>query len=252
MTRRPPRQRPFPSLPLLVNRTVTRVPLVVLAALALPAPAVAQVGSLPENSPFRDLEYRQEVTAFAGWFAASKDPAGVAPRSGPMVGARYDVRIGGPAQFSARLATAFSERRVIDPARSGAAREVGIREQGLFLGDVGIAVNLTGQKSWRTLVPYTQLGVGIASDFQGRDVGGYRFGTTFAFNFGGGLRWVPRNRWQVRADVADWLYQVQYPETYYVPTTVGGNDAVLGARDAKSVWKHNVALTIGGSYLFFR
>lgn len=239
-----------------MNRPVNRVvPLPVLAALALPAlavPAGAQVGSLPENSPFKDLEYRQEVTAFTGWFVASKDPAGVAPRSGPMVGARYDVRIGGPAQFSARLATAFSERRVIDPARSGAARELGIREQPLYIGDVGIAVNLTGQKSWRALVPYTQLGVGIASDFQGRDVGGYRFGTTFAFNFGGGLRWVPGNRFQVRADVADWLYQIQYPNTYYVPTTAQGDDAVLRERDAKSVWKHNVALTIGGSYLFFR
>jgi hypothetical protein len=235
-----------------VTRPVNRVPLVVLAALALPASAAAQVGTVPENSPFRDLEYRQEVSAFTGWFVASKDPAGVAPRSGPLLGARYDVRIGGPAQFTARIGTAFSERRVIDPTEAGADRELGIREQSLFLGDVGIAVNLTGQKSWRTLVPYTQFGVGVASDFKGRDAGGYQFGTTFAFNFGGGLRWIPGNRWQVRADVTDWLYQLQYPETYYVPTTVGGSDAVLGATDAKSVWKHNFALTIGGSYLFFR
>lgn len=241
-----------------MTRPVPRVPLAALTALAalaahvLPATAVAQVGSLPENSPFRDLEYRQELSAFTGWFAASKDPAGVAPRSGPLLGARYDVRIGGPAQFTARLATAFSERRVINPSRSGAARELGIREQGLFMGDVGITVNLTGQKSWRALVPYTQFGAGIASDFKGRDPGGYQFGTTFAFNFGGGVRWVPRDRWQVRADVADWLYQIQYPETYYVPTTVGGSDAILRATDAKSVWKHNFALTIGGSYSFFR
>jgi hypothetical protein len=236
-----------------VNRTVNRSSLVVLlVALALPAAASAQVGSLPENSPFRDLEYRQELTAFTGWFLASKDPAGVAPRSGPLLGARYDVRIGGPAQFSARLATAFSERRVIDPTERGASRELGVQEQALYLADAGITVNLTGQKSWHTLVPFTQLGVGIASDFKGRDAGGYRFGTTFAFNFGGGLRWIPRDRWQVRADLTDWLYQIQYPETYYVPTTVGGSDAVLRATDAKSVWKHNVALTIGGSYLFFR
>ena len=238
----------LPSSFLLVNRTS----LVVLAGLLLPVPVVAQVGSLPENSPFRDLEYKQEFTAYTGWFAASKDPAGVAPRSGPMLGARYDIRIGGPAEFSARLGTVFSERRVLDPRVAGAGREVGVRSQGLYLGDVGITVNLTGQKSWHTLVPYTQLGVGLASDFQGRDPGGYRFGTTFAFNFGGGVRWVPRNRWQVRADVADWLYQVQYPETYYVPTTTGGSDAVLRASQAKSVWKHNPALTIGGSYLFFR
>ena len=231
---------------------MTRTSLAVAIALLLPAPALAQVGSLPQNSPFRDLEYKQEFTAFTGWFAAAKDPAGVAPRSGPMIGARYDVRIGGPAEFSARLATVFSERRVIDPAKAGAARELGVHKQGLYVGDVGITVNLTGQKSWHTLVPYTQLGVGLASDFKGRDAGGFRFGTTFAFNFGGGVRWVPTNRWQLRADAGDYLYQIQYPDTYFVPTTTGGSDAVLGDRQAKSAWKHNLALSIGASYLFFR
>lgn len=227
-------------------------PALLAAALLLPAPALAQVGTMPISSPFRDLEYKQELTAFTGWYAASKDPAGVAPRSGPMIGARYEVRIGGPAQFSARLGTVFSERQRLNPAGAGAARNLGVREQGLFLGDVGITVNLTGQKSWKELVPYTNVGVGLASDFKGRDPGGYRFGTTFAFNFGGGVRWVPRDRWQVRADLADWIYQIQYPETFYVPTTTGGSDAVLRSGQAKSVWKHNVALTIGGSYLFFR
>ena len=231
---------------------MNRTSFVAALLIMLPVPALAQVGTLPQNSPFRDLEYKQEFTAYTGWFAAGKDPAGVAPRSGPLVGARYDVRIGGPAQFSARLGTVFSERRILDPRKTGAARELGVLQQGLYLGDVGISVNLTGQKSWHTLVPYTQAGVGLASDFKGRDVGGYQFGTTFAFNFGTGVRWVPRSRWQVRADVTDWLYQVQYPDTYYIPTTTGGSDAVLRENQAKSAWKHNLALTIGGSYLFFR
>ena len=218
----------------------------------LPAPALAQVGSLPQSSPFRDIEYRQSVTAFAGWFQAATDPADVAPRSGPLVGARYDVRIGGPALFTARLGTVFSERRILNPEETGAERVVGVREQGLYLGDVGLTLNLTGQKSWRDLVPYTQVGVGVVSDFKGRDVGGFKFGTTFAFNFGGGVRWVPRDRWEVRAEVADWLYQIQYPDSYYIPTTTGGSDAILRAAQAKSVWKHNLALTIGTSYSFFR
>lgn len=240
-----------------MNRTtpaaVTGLSLLLGAGLLLPASALAQVGSLPQESPFRDIERRQSVTAFAGWYAAGKDPAGVTPRSGPMLGARYDVRIGGPALFTGRFATVWSERQVLDPEQApGDGRELGIREQGLYLADVGLTVNLTGQKSWHSLVPYTQLGVGVASDFKGRDVGGFKFGTTFAFNFGGGVRWVPRDRWEVRADLADWLYQIDYPETYYIPTTTGGNDAVLRSSQAKSVWKHNLALTIGGSYSFFR
>lgn len=232
---------------------MNRTTFAAVLGLLLPAPALAQVGSLPQESPFRDIEYRQSITAFTGWYSAAKDPADVAPRSGPIVGARYDVRIGGPALFTARLGTVFSERRILDPEQApDEGRLVGVREQGLYLADVGLTVNLTGQKSWHSLVPYTQVGVGVASDFKGRDVGGFKFGTTFAFNFGGGVRWVPRDRWEVRADVADWLYQIQYPETYYIPTTTGGSDAVLRSGQAKSVWKHNFALTIGGSYSFFR
>jgi 2,3-bisphosphoglycerate-independent phosphoglycerate mutase len=48
--------------------------------------------------------YRQELTGFTGYYAAAEDPVGVAPRSGPMLGVRYEIRLGGPAQFYARAA----------------------------------------------------------------------------------------------------------------------------------------------------
>jgi hypothetical protein len=154
--------------------------------------------------------------------------------------------------FTARLATVFSERRMINPAASGAAREAGVNEQGLYLGDVALTVNLTGNKAWRDLVPFTTIGIGLASDFKGRDPGGYQFGTTFAFNVGGGVRWVPADRWQLRAEVADWLYQIEYPDSYYIPTSSTSNDAVLRGSQSKSVWNHNIALALGASYAFFR
>lgn len=220
--------------------------------LLLPAAAHAQVGALPTNSPYQDVEYRQELTAFTGWFAPSQDPARVAPQGGPMLGVRYDVRIGGPASFTGRFTTVFSERRLLDPSRPPATRLVANREQGLYLADAALTMALTGQKSWKRLVPYTSVGVGVASDFKGADESGYRFGTTFAFSFGGGVRWLPRDRWQLRADVTDWLYQIEYPNSFYVPTSASADDAVLEQSQATSVWKHNLGLTIGASYLFFR
>lgn len=222
------------------------------ALVVLPAAAHAQVGSLPAQSPFKDIEYRQELTPYAGWFLPGTDPAKVAPRGGPAIGLRYDARIGGPASFTARLTSVFSERRVLDPTKPVATRDLGARKQGLYLADVGLTINLTGQKSWHALVPYTGVGAGIASDFKGVDAGGYKFGTTFAFNFGTGVRWLPTERVQLRADMTDWLYQIQYPNQYYVPTTTNGSDAVLPRSQATSVWKHNLGVTLGVSYLFFR
>lgn len=224
------------------------------ALLALPlfaATASAQVGYTPEKSPFRDLEFRQELTAVAGYFAASKDPARVAPQSGPMLGAHYEAHVGGPAYVTADAARVFSERNVIDPTKAAAQRSLGTKSVGLYLADVGLALNLTGQKSLHRLVPVLKSGVGIATDFQSADAGGYRFGTTFAFVFGAGVKWLPGGSFQLRADVTDHLYQIQYPNSYYLQPT-GGGTPYLPSGQARSMYKHNAALTVGASYLFFR
>ena len=225
-----------------------------VSLLAVPFTAViasAQVGYTPERSPFRDLEYGQELTLVGGYFAASKDAARVAPQSGPMIGAHYEVHVGGPAYFTAELANVFSQRTIVDPTKAPALRTVGTRKESLLLSDVGLALNLTGQKSLHHLVPVIKGGIGVASDLRGADVGGYQFGTTFAFVFGAGLKWVPGGSLQLRADVTDYLYQIQYPASFYTAPTSGG-DAFLPSGQARSMYKHNAALTVGASYLFFR
>jgi hypothetical protein len=77
----------------------------------------AQVGYPPERSPFRDLPETMEASMYSGWFKARKDPGGVAPRSGPMVGALYQWRMGGPSNLTVDLARVASERQVLDPER---------------------------------------------------------------------------------------------------------------------------------------
>ncbi|HET7456607.1 MAG TPA: hypothetical protein VFJ74_03065 [Gemmatimonadaceae bacterium] len=226
--------------------------LAALAALSLATAttASAQVGYTPEKSPFRDIEFRQELTLVTGYFAASKDAAGVAPQSGAMLGAHYEVHVGGPAYFSAELSRVFSQRNVIDPTQNEGLRSLGTKSVPLYLTDVGLVLNLTGQKSLHHLVPLVKGGLGIASDFGGADKGGYKFGTTFAFVFGAGLKYVPGGNLQLRADVTDYLYQIQFPTSYFTANAVG--DVVLGAGQARSQYKHNAALTLGASYLFFR
>lgn len=221
------------------------------AAVLLARAAGAQVGYPPERSPYRDVEFRQELTLLTGYYSASTDPAEVAPRSGPLLGLRYDVRVGGPASLTVRAARVFSERNVINPALAGDARALGVESWPLYLSDVGITLALTGQKSLYRLVPVLTAGAGVASDFRKADVGGFRIGTAFALNLGAGVRWVPGGPFQLRADVTDYLYQISYPGTYF-SAPVGGGEPVLGGSQGRSVWKHNAAITVGASYLFFR
>ena len=99
--------------------------------------------------------------------------------------------------------------------------------------------------------PTATIAFNTNTDFEGEDIGGYKFGTPFALNVGAGVRFVPGGRFQLRVDVADHLYQIRYPSSYYQsssPTV----DPVLPARQKQNIWKHNAALTIGVSYLLGR
>ena len=222
-----------------------------LLSFVVPALASAQVGYTPERSPFRDLEYRQEISLIGGYYRASSDPAGVAPRSGPMIGARYEVRVGGPAQFMARVARVSSEHQLLNPA-SSTNRDGGIEPQPLYLADIGLSLNLSGQKSWHNTVPVLLAGIGLASTLGSKaDSGGYRFGTGFAFSFGAGVRWVPGGQFELRADISDHLYRISYPDSYYL-APVGGGLPVLPLKQPRALYRHNAALTVGASYLFFR
>ena len=221
----------------------------ILAIGLVAAAAEAQVGYPPSESPFRDLQYKQDATLFSGYYAAGTDPVGVAPTGGPMIGLRYEVRIGGPAQFFARAGHVFSERTIINPTLAEGQRVVGTTSVPLYVMDVGITFNLTGQKSYRGLVPVASFGGGVASDFRSqRDIGDFRFGTPFALSLGAGVRYVRDGPFQLRLDLVDYLYQIRYPSSYFIST--GGAAPVR--RGSQSAWTHNKALTVGASYQFFR
>lgn len=226
-----------------------------LAAAALPGAAGAvgaQVGYPPARSPYRDLVFHQELTAFTGYLGSSKGRAGIAPTGGPVAGIRYEIRIGGPAAFSVRLMRAWTERTVLDPEKPQATRDLGTRAWPIYEGDVGLTINLTGQKSWHQLVPVINGGIGLATDAnKGGDPAGFSIGTPFALSFGGGVRWVPGGSFQLRADFVNFLYHVDYPNVYFgsASSTV---TPILPASSGQGEWLNNRVLTIGASYLFFR
>lgn len=210
-----------------------------------------EVGYPPTRSPFRDLEYRHELTLFGGYYAAGKDPAGVAPRSGPLFGVRYNANVGGPVALFLRASYVASERRVVDPEQPAASRDLGVRSWPLYITDFGLSLNVTGQKSYRRMVPVVSAGIGFAADGN-RSVpeDPFRFGTAFTLTYGAALRFVPGGRFQIRLGADAYLYRLRYPSGYYVPAS--DTTAVVGPSQARSFWKNNAALTIGASYLFFR
>jgi hypothetical protein len=211
--------------------------------------ATAQVGHDPARSPYTDLEQAQELTLLVGDFHAHRDPANVGPQSGLLVGAHYEYRPVGPLELIGELTRMSSDRRVIDPFKAGAARELGTSSRPLYSGDLDLGLGLTGAKSWHHIVPEVSGGVGFISDLrQQPDSGGFKFGTRFALNYGVGIRVVPGGNWQIRADIKNRLYTLGYPEAFYVAPA--GGTAVVPTTQSKSFWLNNPSYTLGLSHLF--
>ena len=221
-----------------------------VAALFAALPAAAQVGHDPASSPYTDLEYSQEITPFFGYTKARHDPAGVAPKSAPLAGVRWEWSLTGPLALSSEVTRTFSSRDVVDPTKPLATRPQGSESAPVYSADVALALNLTGRKSWHHLVPQLRAGMGFVNSPAKDASSGFAFGTPFAFTFGGGVKLVPGGRVQLRADLTDRVFKLSYPDSYYRPAT--DNTAVLDDQTPRSFYTHHLGITLGVSYLFAR
>lgn len=237
---------------------------VILATVAgaiMAAPLAAQVGHEPQQSPFRDLERTMEFTVYSGTYRARQDAARVAPQSGPIIGVLYQWRASGPLSLTGGISRVESQRRVLDPIRTSTCggsttpnpecKLVGEYRWPLYYFDGGLALDLTGPRTFYGFVPDLKAGIGLLSDFHTQpDVGEFSLGTRFAIKWGGGIRWVPSELFQIRADVSNYLHSISYPEAYFAPATDNTQIRPLGGD--RSTWLNNTAFTIGLSYLFSR
>ncbi len=221
-----------------------------VCAVSVPRSTAAQIGHLPLNSPYEDFRTGQSLTITAGLLGVKRDPAGVAPKAGPLLSLRYDIGIGGPAFFFARYTYAPSERRLLDPGKPAVTRLVGTPNVTTHVADLGLDIALTGKKTWHRLIPSLSFGAGVVSDFAAADTGLYQFGTKFSFSYGPGVRYLARNGYQVRADVTNFVWQYQYPDKYFVKSS--DTTSVLSDTRAQSVWRGNWGLSVGVSIPIFR
>lgn len=212
--------------------------------------AHAQVGHLPEQSPYDDVKLGQTVSFMAGWSAVKRDPAGVAPASSIAAVLRYDAAVGGPASLFVRYTLAPSSRNVLAPNQPRATRVARNQSVATHALEGGIDIALTGKKTWRSLMPLLSGGVGVVSDFAATDSGAYRFGTKFAFSYGLGLRYFPKRGPQLRLDVTNSIWQFQYPDRYFVLTS--DTTSVLTNTNDRAAWRGTWGLSAGVTIPIFR
>lgn len=226
---------------------------VVLAAAGMatsPALADAQVGHLPNRSPYEDFKIGQSVTVLGGWLAVKRDLADVAPKAAWNAGLRYDIGVGGPASLFVRYLASPSERKLLAPGNPKATRQIGTPGVTTHLFDGGLDISLTGRKTWHSLMPSVNGGAGLISDFSKADTGAYRFGTKFAFNYGFSLRYLAKRGPQLRLDATNFLWQYQYPDRYFI--LASDTTAILTDTRNREAWRGNWSLSAGVTLPLFR
>ena len=211
-------------------------------------PAGAQVGHDPASSPYEDLRGRQAATIGIGTLAPGRDPAGVAPKSGVMLTGRYELQLTRPLWFFARLGVAPSlERPIKDPLFTDAQRDAGTERHPMLLTEVGLTMNLTGNKSWRRIVPQFHSAIGFVTDGNTKFVlGGYKFGSAFTISYGLGARVTTGRDWELHADLTRVHWKYTYPDAY----GTGSDPLVPSGR--LGPWVGNSVMQIGVSRFFFR
>jgi hypothetical protein len=213
-------------------------------------PASAQVGHDPARSPFRDIRRGSGLIASVGWLGGDRGTVPVGPASGPTLGLRYDLSLGGPTVFLAGATLARLDRYVIDPDSGAATRRSGPEPNDLLLLEAGLQLRLTGGKTWRGLAPYLGTALGLAFDLRGpADPGNYHFGTKFTIAPNVGLRLHPGRRLLVLADLRATFWRLSYPTSYVVPNAVDST-TVLPAGASDRDWTSHPSLTLGVGWTF--
>ena len=227
------------------------VPLCLCAA--VPAALVAQqVGTSPERSPFHDILTAEGLTLYAGRFAGNPSAAGTGARPGLMLGARLDVRVSSALSISATFGEAMTSRLRID-AGGDTARTMGNLKVRLIAADLGLQLNLTGDKTWHGLAPYAYIGAGITTpSAKVVDPGGFELGTDFTLVPAIGTKFFISRSFALRFEARDYYYRYTFPLFFFDrPYAANANGAsVLPPSVGDREWYHNFTLWVGVTYGF--
>jgi len=239
--------------------TVQRASAITIALcglLGLLEAAVAQVGHRPESSPYNDLRARRVLSFESGYLTGSSGSAKVGPGSGVYGGAKFDLHISGPAALSFGAGVAQLERIIIDPRFGPENRTLDTATQSIILLDAGFDMLLTGEKTWRGLVPYFGAGLGMAlgTGVEADSLSGFKFSANFTFGPKIGIWIHPSDRITFRLEAKDIMWQLGYPDGFFTaPEFEPTAPPVLDPNVTKDKqWVHHIGLTLRIGYTLGR
>ena len=186
------------------------------------------------TSPIRYIEQKQSLAPFAGYMfmnptlgLTDSTSVDIGPRSAPVFGVGYNLRISGPLELQASvgyvaakrdvfIAEASADSTLITPIATGERVNTGI-----ILGEVGILFHLTGPRAYRGFAPFVGVKGGYARQISGGDPDSaavvvpaterYRFGPSFAIALNAGTDVYLTHSLSLRPELNGRLWRVTAP-----------------------------------------
>lgn len=222
---------------------------VLLLAASTPIAARAQVGHPPGTSPYRDVARGHTVTALGGYIGGGGGELEIGPHSGEVFGVRYDIRSARTIQMGLVLTRGSLDRLIVNPAAPAGERTSGPVGQTVTFAELDLQFNVTGQKSWRRLVPFLGAGAGVAfGEDTPSDPSDYDFGNKFYFTPQLGTRLFITDHLHLRAEARAAFWKLSYPVSFRGDSTTNPN-AVLPI-SKKDEWTSSGWLQVGLGYGF--
>lgn len=221
-----------------------------LAALSAPGGVLAQVGHLPDRSPYKDLRIKQAVSIMAGYLTGGRGRAGVGPSGGSLLGVRWDITVGAPTVAFLSIARADLVRNLVNPTEPAATRFFGTARQRVFIIDGGFDLILTGRKTWHGFAPYFGASLGAALGGSVPEDSVFRFNSKFQVGPAIGVRWHPTRRFHLRFETRDILWRINYPDIFFATSAAAPDDPPLldPVIQKSAEWTHHLVLVFSVAY----
>jgi hypothetical protein len=200
-------------------------------------------------SPYRFIEERQSASLFLGYVLTNPGDLDLGPQSGFAGGGRYGIRLSGPFVLEGTIGLLPTTRMVMDTIPGGGPPlHRGDADLNVLFTDAALRFDVTGPRTFYNLLPFLTFGGGASIQLgssNGLDDGlepeiRYRFGTSFAGQFGAGVEWLAWRPFGLRADVRNMLWRVRTPRGFLE------QDPSLPTRE----WTQNFLFSLGVSYRF--
>lgn len=209
------------------------------------------LGAQTIPSPYRFVEPGQEAGAFVGYLDMGRGRFDLGPEPGILLGGRYGIRVSGAFAIEGTVWYVPTSRDVVDPRRTEGDRVIEEADASILSADARLRFSITGQRTWHDLAPHLLVGFGFATDLDEDPeiedddrVANERFdfGTPITGLLGGGVRWIPGDRFLIRGDATLTLWKLEIPAGF---RTLDPESAV-----PEDEWVSGLNFSVGVSFIF--